>query len=125
MEILKGIEIIDLCILIDKKTLVIPDLHLGYEETMRKKGVFLPRTQLKITKKRLKAILQETKPKEIIFIGDIKHEFGTLSFEEKSDCFEIIDLTLEYTKNITLIQGNHDRIIRPIAKRKNLKASLP
>ena len=46
MEIAKGIEIIDLGLYIKKhKLLVFADFHIGYEESLNKQGVLIPRFQ--------------------------------------------------------------------------------
>ena len=39
MEIIKGIEIVDLGLLIDGNVLVLGDLHIGYEESLVKQGI--------------------------------------------------------------------------------------
>jgi len=121
MEILKDIEIVDLALLINKKILIISDLHLGYEEYLRKKGVLIPRFQFKDTKNRLELILKKTKPEIIIITGDLKHEFGTISDQEWKDILKLIDILNEYTKKIILLKGNHDPILKVIAKKRNLK----
>ncbi|MBD3202811.1 hypothetical protein GF327_00820 [Candidatus Woesearchaeota archaeon] len=41
MEIVRGIEILDLCLHFDN-TLVIGDVHLGYEEALRNRGLLVP-----------------------------------------------------------------------------------
>lgn len=131
MEILKGIEIIDLCLYLkESKTLIIPDLHIGYEEALNKQGIYVPRFQFKDTTERLKAILKNNKLKnknkeieinKIVLIGDVKHEFGTISETEWKQTLAVLDLLEKYTKEIILIKGNHDTILGPIAKKKELK----
>jgi len=75
-----NIKIIDLCLLIDK-TLIISDIHIGYEEELNKKGILIPRLSFIEIGKRLEKIMKEVKGKidTIIINGDIKHEFGTIS----------------------------------------------
>ena len=121
MEIFKDIELVYLALLINKKVLVISDLHLGYEEHLRKKGVLIPRFQFKDIKNRLELILKETKPEIIIITGDLKHEFGTISDQEWRDILSLFDILSEHTKKIILIKGNHDTILNIIAKKRNLK----
>lgn len=142
MEILKGIEIIDLCLYLkESKTLIIPDLHIGYEEALNKQGIYVPRFQFKDTTERLKSILDLIQPlvsipnvratrenpkiynnlNKIILIGDVKHEFGTISETEWKQTLAVLDLLEKYTKEIILIKGNHDTILGPIARKKDLK----
>ena len=120
MEIQKGIEIIDLALYIKKeKILIISDLHLGYEEALNKQGILVPRFQFKEIIKKLKAILKKINPELIIINGDLKHEFGTISRTEWKQVTDLIDFFKN--KKILLIKGNHDKILGPIAEKKNVK----
>ena len=48
MQILKGIEIVNLALYISKlNSLVIGDIHIGYEEELNKRGIFIPRFHFK------------------------------------------------------------------------------
>ena len=74
MEILEGVEVIDLALFVKKhKTLIIADVHLGFEEALNKQGVFVPRFQFREIISRLKPILEKAKPDTIIINGDLKH----------------------------------------------------
>ncbi len=122
MEILKGIEIIDLCLYVKKeKILVISDLHIGYEEALNKQGIFVPRFQFKDTINKLKKVLDSVEINKIIILGDLKHEFGTISETEWKQTLAVLNLFETKTKNISLIRGNHDNILGPIATKKNLQ----
>src|SRR3989344_9328610 len=121
MEISKNIEIIDLALYLKKhKSLVIADLHIGYEEELHKKGILIPRFQFKDTFNRLSKILNKTKPKLIIVNGDLKHEFGNISDQEWRETLKILDLLTKYGK-VILIKGNHDTILGPIARKRNVE----
>lgn len=118
---LKDLEIIDLALFLRKeKILIIADLHIGYEEALNKQGILIPRFQYKETEERLRKILEKTKPKLIIINGDIKHEFGTISETEWRHTLRILDLLLQYGK-VILLKGNHDTILGPIAKKRNVE----
>ncbi|MBT3691147.1 metallophosphoesterase [Candidatus Woesearchaeota archaeon] len=120
MEIQKNIEIIDLALYLKKeKILIISDLHLGYEEALNKQGILMPRFQFEDIIKRLKEILKKVNPELIIINGDLKHEFGTISRTEWKQVIDLIDFFKN--KKILLIKGNHDNILGPIAKKKNVK----
>ncbi|MBU0930333.1 MAG: metallophosphoesterase [Nanoarchaeota archaeon] len=120
MHISKNIEIIDLALYLEKEsTLVLGDLHIGYEEFLNKEGVLIPRFQLEDLVKKINNILDRVNPKKIIINGDLKHEFGTISQQEWNDTMKILDLF--NNKEIILIKGNHDSILEPIAKKKNIK----
>ncbi len=113
------IKLIDLGILIDK-TLVVADLHIGYEEALNKQGVLVPRLQFNKLKNRLTKLLKLTNPETVIINGDVKHEFGTISEQEWRETLKIIDLITVNSKLI-LVRGNHDTVIGPIAKKRDVE----
>jgi len=121
MEISKNIEIIDLALYLKKhKTLIIADMHIGYEEELNKKGILIPRFQFKDTVNRLNKILNKPKIKIIIINGDLKHEFGTISEQEWRETLKILDL-LTGNGKVILIKGNHDTILGPIARKRDVE----
>ncbi len=122
MRINKETRIIDLALYLEKhKTLVISDVHLGFEEALNKSGMLIPRFQYKITIERLEKILKGLKPDKIIITGDLKHEFGEISHTEWKDTLNFLDFLSKHCKKIVLIKGNHDILLGPIAKKKNIE----
>lgn len=119
MEIHKGIEIVGLGLKF-KDNLIIGDLQIGYEESLNKQGYMIPRLQLKEMMEHLEKIFSKHKFKRIILNGDIKHEFGRISEQEWRDTLKILDY-LQKQGEVILIKGNHDTILDPIAKKRNLK----
>jgi len=115
------IKIIDLCLLIDDSVLVISDIHIGYEEALNKEGILIPRLQFRDISKRLEKILGSKKFKKIIVNGDLKHEFGEISKQEWRHSLLLLDLLAKHAEKIILIRGNHDTILGPIAKTKNIE----
>lgn len=121
MEISKGIEIVDLGLFIRKeKVLVISDLHIGYEEELNKKGILMPRFAFKDLVDRLDSILKKTRPKVIVIDGDLKHEFGRISEQEWRETLKVIDMLSKFGR-IILVKGNHDSIVGPIARKRNVE----
>src|SRR3989344_5495040 len=121
MDILPDIEIIDLALYLDS-TLVISDVHIGYEEALNKQGVLVPRMQFEDIVKRMEAIFSKAKGiKTIIVNGDLKHEFGTISEQEWRNTLKFIDLLLKHAEKVVLIKGNHDSILGPIAKKRKVE----
>jgi len=121
MEILEGIEIIDLALYIKKeKTLILSDLHIGYEEMLNKQGILIPRHQLKDIVDKLDRIFSKVKPKIIVINGDLKHEFGTISEQEWRDTLKIAD-HISTKGKLILVKGNHDTILGPISKKRNIE----
>ncbi|MBI4453868.1 metallophosphoesterase [Candidatus Woesearchaeota archaeon] len=127
MHIFKNIEIIDFCLFLTKsKTLVIPDVHIGYEEALNKQGILIPRTQFKEIMINIEKIMKEAISKfksinKIIILGDLKHEFGSISETEWRQTLRFLDFLSKFCSNIILIKGNHDTILGPIARKRNLE----
>ena len=125
LDNLKDFELIGKSLLFKCKYLVLADLHLGYEEALSQQGIFLPRTQQQETIKELREIFKQTdkigKLDKIIILGDLKHEFGTVSSQEWHDTLEILDIFEKNCKEIILIKGNHDTILEPIARQRKIK----
>jgi len=120
MIIAQGIEIKGKALWLNKsKTLVIADLHIGYEEALNKQGVLVPRMMFGEMKKELEELLR-LKPKIIVVNGDLKHEFGEISKQEWFETLDILDILMKKSE-VVLIRGNHDTILGPIAKKKGLK----
>lgn len=117
-------------LLIDKKILVLADLHIGYEEYLYKESLF-QRTQLKEILEKLNNIFQllnkeKINLEKIIILGDLKHEFGEISDAEWRETLILLDYLIKNIKTkdkekIILIKGNHDNILGPIAKKREIK----
>ncbi|PIN77810.1 hypothetical protein COV15_01300 [Candidatus Woesearchaeota archaeon CG10_big_fil_rev_8_21_14_0_10_34_12] len=106
--------------------LAVADVHIGYEEALNKKGVFLPRSQFKEMKKEFEEIFKKLKKekkkiKEIVILGDLKHEFGKISHQEWDETICLLDYFAEKAVKIVLIKGNHDNILEPIAHKRKLE----
>ncbi len=122
MEILKGIEIVDLSLFIKKKKiLVISDVHLGLEEEYSRKGVLVPKFHFRELIKRFDYIFSKVKPEIIIITGDVKQEFGGISTQEWRELLRFFDYLSKYSKKIILLKGNHDPFLGPIAKKRDLE----
>ena len=117
-----GVYAVDLCTYLpDIKTIILSDLHLGFEEHLGKKGVLVPRTQFKQIISRLDWITEHVVVEHVILNGDIKHEFGTISQQEWREVLRLIEYFEKKDIGILLVKGNHDTILGPIARKKQLK----
>ena len=122
MNILDKIKIIDLGLYLTKhKVLVIADTHIGYEESLNKRGVLIPRFHFKDLIQRLEKILSKIKPSLIVINGDIKHEFGKINNQEWRNTLKLINFLSKHCEELVLIKGNHDKILDPIADKKNIR----
>ena len=122
MEIHPGIEMIDLALYLNKsKTLVIADLHIGFEEALSKQGVLVPRFQYKDMIDRLEQIFSRVKPQTVVLNGDLKHEFGGISKQEWKETMRLFDYLSRRCKDIVVVKGNHDPNIDPIVRKKDIR----
>ena len=118
LEILSGIVLlrgIPAIFIKRASAIVISDLHLGYEESMARQGVYLPRLQARKALRVLRKARELTNAKRLIINGDIKHEFGRLLKSEKLEVAKLLRGAYEagYTE-VILVRGNHDNYIKPI-----------
>ncbi len=123
MKLFNEIELIDLAIYTDK-ALILTDFHIGYEEALNKQGLMVPRFQFEEIIKRLEKIflrLKGQKIERIIVNGDLKHEFVTISEQEWRNVLKLLDYFGRHCDEIILIEGNHDTILGPIARKRNVK----
>ncbi|NQV91710.1 metallophosphoesterase [Candidatus Woesearchaeota archaeon] len=122
MDIHPNIRIIGTSLFLEESSvLIINDLHIGYEGELRRKGIMVPRFQLKQILEKMDHILEVAKPKKVLINGDLKHQFGGISREEWKEVLEFLDYLLERVEEVIIVQGNHDPIIKPIADKRNVK----
>jgi|SRR3989344_3345880 len=99
-----------------EKILVVGDLHLGYEEALRQRGLEVPIgqfeemwTELEGTMEYIQAIYG--KIEKVIFLGDIKHHFNYLA-TEKEEIRKLLSFLRKQNieeNNIIFIRGNHEK----------------
>jgi hypothetical protein len=119
MKIHPGIETVDLALYLkDFKTLVIADLHIGFEEALAKQGVLVPRFQYKDMIDRLEQIFSKVTATTIVLNGDLKHEFGRISRQEWKETMRLFDYLSRKCEKIIVVKGNHDPNIWPITAKK-------
>ncbi|MBU0907392.1 MAG: metallophosphoesterase [Nanoarchaeota archaeon] len=104
-----------------KKILVIGDLHLGFEEALNNTGIFVSRTMFKEMINYLVGVFEEIgNVDEVVLLGDVKHTFGSVLKQEWGDVLRLFDFLEERGKKIFVVKGNHDVILRPIVKKKDV-----
>ena len=96
------------------KSLVITDLHLGFENNLSFNNVFLGKnkTVIEITKE-IEKIIKKTKPDSLILLGDVKSGIKSITKTE----WETVPIFFEnITKLIDtiLVPGNHDANIEKL-----------
>ncbi len=101
-------------------TLIVADIHLGYEDHMAALGIFLPRMQLKAALDILKDALDSISFKvKIVIAGDLKHVFEKLTRQEKIETIKLVESLSrnQLVKEIILVRGNHDTFIAPLLRK--------
>jgi len=97
-----------------KKSLVITDLHLGFESNLSLNNVFLGKnkTVAEITKE-IEKIINKTKPDSLILLGDVKSGIKSITKTE----WETVPTFFERINNLIdtiLVPGNHDANIEKL-----------
>ena len=90
-----------------KKTLVISDLHIGWEISLVEEGIYVPSQTAKILE-RLKRIITSEKPDGLLILGDIKHTVAKIETEEWRDVPRFFEEICRIVSKVQVIPGNHD-----------------
>ena len=118
IELLEGLPIAYIRSL---DALACADLHLGYEGVMAKRGMLLPKVNLKKITDAIREASETTGAGTIIVDGDIKNEFSTVDQEEFNELFDFIKFVREAKLEPVLIKGNHDNFVERYREPFNLK----
>jgi len=106
-------------LLIDDKserTLVVSDLHIGWEVSLVDKGIHIPSQTSRIQMK-LMHLVKEFKPERIIFLGDVKQTIPRISFEEWKSVPQFFEAFEKLVSDISVVVGNHDGDLEPLTPR--------
>ena len=109
-------EIADLGLLIDD-TVVIADLHLGYEQSLNMDGIMVPKFQYQKILERIQEIIDRSAVKRVVINGDLKHEFGRITRQEWKESLNFIQFLKENFSDVILLKGNHDNFTKFIAQK--------
>lgn len=90
----------------NRRTIVLADLHLGIEYEMMKNGINIP-SQTDGLLNKIMVIIDEFDPKDIIFLGDIKHNIPFVSRQEKKEIPNFFSEISNYL-DVYITKGNHD-----------------
>jgi len=103
------------------RTMIIADLHIGWEMALSEKGIHVP-TQTPKLLKRLTDLITTYRPEKILILGDVKHTVATAEIGEWHDVPDFFNELKKQTKEICIIRGNHDGNLEPLLP-ENIKLS--
>jgi hypothetical protein len=98
------------------KTLVLSDLHLGFERELAARGVNLPSQMTKLLERALD-LVERYSPRRILLLGDVKHAIPGISPQEYAEVPEFLRALEARVEEITLVPGNHDGDLGKIVPR--------
>ena len=96
-----------------ERVLVIADLHLGWEVTLARQGIHVP-SQVPRLLDKLRRILEDTHPQQLVLLGDVKHAVGKVELEEWKYVPEFFEKLVELIQNVQVVPGNHDGNLEPL-----------
>jgi len=102
----------------EEKTLVIAELHLGLEYEIYKSGISILSQREKFLET-LEKLLELTKAKRLVIVGDIKHKVPGSTIREDREIPRFLEQISSKVKTV-LVKGNHDDRIEEIVP-KNVK----
>ncbi|RLE70006.1 MAG: hypothetical protein DRJ43_02910 [Thermoprotei archaeon] len=100
-----------------RSTLVLADLHIGYEQALEGVGIYLPAVQYSIMKRFILRALEEVGAERLVLLGDVKHEFGSALRQEWSETLDLLSTLKEREVEVHVVRGNHDNFLIPILRR--------
>ncbi|HEW64479.1 metallophosphoesterase [Fervidicoccus fontis] len=102
------------------QSIIIADLHLGFEDEAAESGVFLPKMQLKKAIDLIIRLKELTKAKKLIINGDIKNSFNRLTIQEREEIIRFFGKSKDLYDEVILVRGNHDNYVSIIAEKMNV-----
>ncbi len=114
LDIMPGVRLSnDRCLILDDSTMIISDLHLGYESSLESEGVHLPRINTLGIRESLHRCLDRHEPDTVVILGDVKHDFRRPDGECRRDIMSILELIAETARPL-LVRGNHDNYLQNV-----------
>lgn len=97
----------------ETRTLVVADLHIGWEIALSEKGIHVP-TQTPKLMQNLKALINANKPESLLILGDVKHTVAKAEISEWQDIPDFFNELKTRVEEIKIIRGNHDGNLEPL-----------
>jgi len=87
-----------------ERALVVADYHAGIEVALRYDGVEVD-SRATQRRERLLGLVERTDADRVLFLGDLAHDIGRPTGEERAELEDLIDAL---SRPATLVPGNHD-----------------
>ena len=100
-------------------SLLLADLHIGYEASLENEGFAMPRFQSGEMLSRLERAIDRFDPSLVIVDGDLKHNFDRNLSAEWHEVESFVDQASERCK-LVVVRGNHDNYLATILSRRGL-----
>ena len=94
------------------RALVVADYHAGVEAALRREGIALE-SRATERRERLLALLTETDPDRVVFLGDLVHSIGEAIGAERREVEDLLS-ALSDRVPVDLVKGNHDGVIEDV-----------
>lgn len=109
----------------EQKALVIADLHIGYESSLKDRGIHIPQNSYPYMREVVYRLIKETGARTLIMLGDVKHEFGKPSAQEWVEVKDLLSFLSDNGVEVHVVRGNHDNYIIAILNRMNVPLHDP
>ncbi|MEM2826450.1 MAG: metallophosphoesterase [Sulfolobales archaeon] len=119
LELVPGLEIVgELPVAYSRRhrTLILADVHIGFEEEVLSRGGFIPRFQLKNTIRILEDAFNRVSAERVVFAGDLKHLFDALGRLERVELMELLTYVKKHVGSVVVVRGNHDNFLPAMRK---------
>ncbi|MGC8936460.1 MAG: metallophosphoesterase [Candidatus Methanomethylicaceae archaeon] len=108
-----------------QRTLVITDLHIGYESSLKERGIYIPQNSYPQMRSTIDHLLRSTGARTLIMLGDVKHEFGKPSAQEWVEVKDLLSFLSNCGVDVHVVRGNHDNYIISILNKMNVPLHDP
>lgn len=96
-----------------ERTLIVADLHVGWEVALADEGIHVPSQTFKMRDKLLR-LIDLCDPTCVLMLGDIKHTIARVELGEWKDIPELFETLAQRVKDIKVVLGNHDGNLEPL-----------
>jgi putative SbcD/Mre11-related phosphoesterase len=102
------------------KSIVISDLHIGFEHVLSRRGVLVPVACYSRMKKVIKDYVEISCAKSIILNGDLKEDIFNFSYQEYNELEDFFIFLNSLGLEVHFVRGNHDNFIKNFITKQNI-----